>query len=1026
MNLQVNASFSGVRRILVMWFAVLLFVLPPGVGRAAGPTSPVQVNDPKSKQKKLEDDQGAKAKQQATVRETLEGAAARRAQEAQRNRAAPAGKDNPPSDLKRGEPSSPSATLDIQPADSDIPPEERNYTFSIKDGTYEQLLEGFARQTGLGVIGQAPKGGKVSFVSSEELTFQEALGRIRILLFKYKPLEPYWLVRRKTHLEVVRVNDVLRFLARERMFRTVEEFRRANLAGHELALVIYTPTSGTIGDLKVVRDFMPDYVRVAPLGGTSVTIFALVEDINKYLDLIPVFVTRKGDPRTVERIKLTHILPSEAVNKLRELTDFGGSGGRVRTPARGRGKEISPLDTMREPEVKLIPEEAQGVLIVRAMQDRIEEIKRLLPYVDVDTSVKGLEPVVILVEHTSPEELIATIQKILAAGSSPAEVGIVKRPSTSRGKASRRSSPPPLTAAGITLLVHPSGDAIIAIADQEGAKRVRDLVQQFDVPDRIGPVRIPVSHADPGEIAATITTLLRGGSAKGKSAAERLQLQQEPGAQALWFTGSRKALEKVRELVATLDVPGQRASLRIVRLRHEQPSFVANMLRELDKGAGTPSIPGKSSRAARSKTAIASKFTPNDEQHRLFILCTDAEWEQYAPVIEQLERAVDQMPPFVRLAVEHVEPKTVIERLSTLLGHIDKRGAGGIRYAPTKGGILVMGASEAQLTDIKSVLAEIDRPMETEQRKFEILYRDVAEIKAAIETLVADGGGSQSPGRRPRPGPKGAAQTVGLLLPEMTIVQMGHSLIVRTTPEKMERVAALIAELDVQETKTKLKAYDGFPPQANIASISDAMASFFSGRMSVVRRKGAAGAAGAGPQFIPQTSLGKLVVIAPPTMFSEIEQLLDVLRGELAVAPREIAFIDVAFADPSELVQQITPLLDIKIHELVTIGKLGDVGRTLGGSTPKVAPRRPRQTTGTGQYYHLAPDARNSRIVIAAPRIVIEHARKLIARFDEPGEDKAAVLRTIVLDQADSAEMVKAVKEMLGPSVRAPVRSESA
>ena len=51
----------------------------------------------------------------------------------------------------------PTTPINIAPAESDVPPEARMYGFSIKDGTYEQLIEGFARQTGLGVIGDAPK-----------------------------------------------------------------------------------------------------------------------------------------------------------------------------------------------------------------------------------------------------------------------------------------------------------------------------------------------------------------------------------------------------------------------------------------------------------------------------------------------------------------------------------------------------------------------------------------------------------------------------------------------------------------------------------------------------------------------------------------------------------------------------------------------------------------------------------------------------------------------------------------------------
>ncbi|UCC29726.1 MAG: hypothetical protein JSU86_16165, partial [Phycisphaerales bacterium] len=335
------------------------------------------------------------------------------------------------------EPSGPTTKLDIPPTESDIPPEKRKYIFAIKDGTYGQLVEGFARQTGLGVIGEAPKDGKVTFVSTEELTFADALLRVRMLLFKYKPHDPYWLVRHETHLEVIRVTDFYRILPPERMFKTVEDLRAADLPGDELALVVYTPKSGSVADLREVRDFLPDYVRVTPRPGkNSVFIFALVRHIEKYLGLIDFFLEGGSvEPRTLEPIKLEHILPSEAIPKLEQLMDMGG-GGRPRSTGRTRGKETSPLETMPEPAVTLIPEDEQGVLLVLAMRDKIERIKSLLPYIDVDTGPPG-DPVVIPVERADPEELLNFVQQILGASSATRAPSVPTKTTTRRRTSSR-------------------------------------------------------------------------------------------------------------------------------------------------------------------------------------------------------------------------------------------------------------------------------------------------------------------------------------------------------------------------------------------------------------------------------------------------------------------------------------------------------------------------------------------------------------------------------------------------------------
>ncbi len=1071
MNLRLNLAFLRAPAILAGVLAVLMLGLTPAVGRAqdsapAGQASDPEDDDPKDKdgeESQQEGDEKAKdgrrklkidPELQRRIDELLESQGVQPAPEGKkepgartgsgRKRMTPEGKQPStptkrsapsPSEAKRipapsavgaqsGEPSGAVTTLDIPPMDSDVPPEERKYIFSIKDGTYEQLVEGFARQTGLGVTGESPKDGKVTFVSTEELTFKQAMGRVRMLLFRYKPHDPYWIIRHETHLEVTRVTDFYRILPRERMFKMLEEFRTAGLPDDELALVVYTPKSGSVADLKVVRDFLPDYVRVTPLEDkNSVTIFALVKDIEKYLGLIDFFAMGSRDPRTLERIEIQYISPTEAVNRLQELMNFDGTT-RGRSPVR-RGKDASPLDILREPGVTLLPDDAQGVLIVRAMQDKIEEIKELLPYIDVDTSLGEVRPVIIPVEHAGPEGLVNTIRQILAAYAPSPQVGatVKKRPTRAR-KPSGRAPAMPVSADSVTMLVHPSESAIIVIGRDEDVQEIRNLVAKFDVPASAGPIRIPLEYADAVEINTTLTLLL-GSSGRGKAAVESFAIVPDPGNDAIWFTGSERDLKRVRELVSTLDVPDQIVSLHVIRLRNHPPSFVARMLQEFERGGAGPARPaaakGKSSRK-RSPKAATSKFTPDDEHKRLFVLCTDTEWDEYVSLIKQLEDSIDETPPFIRVPLEHMDADAAIDRLTVLLGGAGGRAAD-VRYAPADDGLFVIGATEEQLEDIRIVLAEIDQPVEIERRFFDIVHRDAGEIKTTIEALVGGGGDGKAPRRRPaRKGAKGATPAASPALPELMIVQLDNRLIVDTTPERMEQVAELIAEFDVPEATTELKIYDDFPPNTDIEATSETLSLVLTGRSATAKRgRKPPPSSGTGePRFIAQPNLGKLLVIADPAMFPEIEQVLEVLHTEVERAPIEVVFIDVEYADPVELVEQVTPLLDIKVRELIADGELSPSTEEVGAAA-KPSKRKPQPSGDASQHYHLAPDIPNNRIVVAAPQAVVEQAQALILQFDIPHDDTEVLVKTVQLNHADSAEMVRAVREMIGAPARAAV-----
>jgi len=899
---------------------------------------------------------------------------------------------------------------------SDVPPEERHYTFSIKDGSYDQLVEGFARQTGLGVLGDAPRDGKVTFVTTEELTFREALSRVRMLLFNYKPHEPYWLRYEGTNLRVIRVTDLYRELEPDRMFQSIEAMRAANLADDELALVVYTPKSGSVADLKQVRDFLPDYVRVAPLENQNgVTIFALVKDIEKYLWLID-FFTGGGsrDPRTLERLEVKYLLPSEAIEKLRQLMSLDPTGRTARAvPIRGR--DVSPLDSIPEPDMTILPEDSQGFILVRAMQDKIEEMKHLLAFIDVETPIPDTPPVVIPVDYVSPEDMVAAVQQIISASEPDAAGPAPKPPHRRRSTRAPGAVGQPVTAVGITLLPHPSQPAIIVIGDEAQITRVRELVAMLDKASRVDPVKIELKYATASEVATAIMSVLGGAGGK-KPTPTDFTLVSDPGESALWFTGSLKDLAKVKEMVAAIDVGGDEVTLHIVQLARQKPSFIATVLGEYDAGtAGAPTT-ARRGRPRMKAPLGGSKFNANDEMQRLFLICTETEWQTYKPIIDQLEE-LGGKGPFVRVDLKNIDPETAVEQLGAMAGS-GPAAAGPFRFVPVESAVLVFGASDRQIQDIRTFIAEIDKASPIIQRTFELKFADTTEIKTALETLLGDGSTRR---RRPRAraGPQAAATPV--VSGDLTIVPIGNRLVIRATPDVMAEAEALIAKFDVEQVVSEIRVYDDFPPGADIDGIADTLQSFMSVGGPPVRRAARTGAdkPTTAAQFLSQPASGRLVVIADPAQFPEIENLLNVLRTEVNVDPIIAEFIDVKYADPTDLVELVRPLLDLKILRLLQAGELEESAVADGTIPPKPGRRRTSRRGGDGQRYHMAANLNNTGIIVAATQKIVDEAQTLIAQFDQPApEEDEVVFVTVPLSNADAGSMVKAINDMLGAGGR--------
>ena len=976
-------------------------------------------------------------------------------------------------------PSGPTTQLDI-PATGGEAPESKTYRFSIKDGTYEALVTAFSRLTGLGVVGDAPKDGKVNFVTTEELSFDEMLNRVRMLLFNYKPHEPYWLERQDKNLLVIRVNDFYRILPRNRMFPSVEAMLDANLKDEELALVIYTPKSGSVADLQQVRDFLPDYMRVTPLEDRNqLTLFALVKDIKKYLELIDFFGNGHFDPRKTERIPIVNLLPSEALEKLRLLIELDAQGRPPRAAPlpgvqRGRGDSASPIIVMQEPPVVTIPEDMQGYILIRAMPDKIEEIKAVLPYIDVELSHVDPIMAIVRVHNAEPAEMIATVQQILGSGGSagspalPAPGGAPAAPTGARRP--KRAAAANLGAAGpdqATMIPHPTEAAIIVLASsKDDVARVQELVAKLDVPSRVRPIYIAIEHVDPQDTAQSLSQILGGGGGKpGKPPMpDRFALVSDPRGAGLWYTGSEKDLEQVRELLKVLDVPSDPASLHTYRLTKRRPSFIANMLREFE---GSTPQPRSIAQAAPPQTVpagkgrkedgggpgpqvlarapiVASKFTSDDEEMRLFVLCTETEWKHYIPIIEELERQMET-PGFRKIALHHVDPETAIARLGDMMGAI-QNASGTVRLVPSAGTILVINATEAQYDQMTSYMAEVDRASNVEERTFEIVHRDPAEVKAALEALllgntsgVATGPG-KAKGRRggelkvpippPAAGQPGQPNPVAVpgaspsepptVTEELTIVQIASKLVVRTSPEMMKKVATIVAEFDVDDAKMDIRTYQ-FPPGTDVVFIAESLRSVV-GDGGGHRPAKQTGAVTDAPKIIPQPASGKLIVIADPDLYDDIDLLVKLLQADVEADPVEVTVIPVHHADPADLVDTIEPVLAMKVRDLVRSGDVVELSETppvpgvpadkqaQGGAQRKRGPR----PGSTGERYHLLPSPRLGGIVVAAPRKIADVARELILQFDRVGkEDEQAVVETVDIINTDAPTMVRAIREML-------------
>jgi len=911
-----------------------------------------------------------------------------------------------------------------------LPYDQREYEFSIKDGSYAQLLETFGRMASLPVIGTAPAG-NVNFVSGERMDFKTALSRVQMLLIKHP--DKYWVLFKEDVkvLEIVRIADIYRVIPLNRIYTSVEDYRADNLDDNEIALLLYVPESGSVGELEPLRDFMPDYFLTAPLPGekNAQTVFGLVEDINKYLALIKKFETPNDDPRLTKIIPIAHVKASAALETLKQLVDFGPTAG---APASTRRGGQASAVAVVEYGVTAIADDDRGSILVRAMPKKIEEIEKFLKFVDLPIEGGELyEPVVIRVQHTDAGKVMELVKSIISSGegtpSTPAAAtsAAAKRAAARRGKAAAAAptAAAPLQSPELAMLHWAPANSIILIGSDEEVTEARALIERFDVPDDVDTQFVDLEFRTAQE-ACNLTTALLQASMSGE--APRVTCTPESGDASLILAGPAREVSQARAIIAKLDVDSGAPpdNINTIVLDCMAPSALVGILTAWDAADAPTAAPaqpaGSAQRRARRPAARApstGKFQPDDATRTLRVICTDEDWqERYEPMISRLDREACGEPEHTILKVEHIASAEAISTLTSFFGGGGKGGPQPPTMLPVATGVMVVGATPTDLATMKMVLAEIDiDPLEAglvERRTFELTHVEPADILPVLQALTD----SQPAAPAPRRGAKAPAPVPTSASAEVSFVEHGNRIWVSAPPPEMERIAGLIEELDVPESLRELRPYD-FEVGTNVVELAETLRQLFpeAARVAATAQPArrprrtpataaAAGAAGDSILFIPQPAMRRIFVSAPVDMFPEIEQTIELVRPESGPQGKVVVkFYNMEKAEPQNVAEIIEPIVQLRINEMIAAGELPEPGKQVGS------------------FLRMTPDGVSGRLVVAAPQAVIPEIEELIAQV-EAGDLAATVVETVRLANSSAAEVAEIVGRMLGSSSPAPAR----
>ncbi|MCH8912921.1 MAG: hypothetical protein IIA33_05065, partial [Planctomycetes bacterium] len=855
------------------------------------------------------------------------------------------------------------------------PFDQRQYSFGLRNGSYIELVEMFARKTGLPVlglpvklVGARPEDSLITYVSAELTDFRTTLHQINDLLF-YEVLPPLYLYYNadEFRLELDAFKELRFKLPPSRLFTSIEavklEVAQGKLMPSDIVRVFFTPE--TAADMRVfneqVSNMFGEWVLMTIVEGTGVIDYTgrvdILERIQEYMIII---TERFKDEAELIILPVEYIEPSEALEKLVDLVPNIISTSREgnfrgRRTSRGRNVKNDP-STSEAQKILVIPDDDYDVLLVRGLPYKVDEVKKILEVIDRPPADPDFpDPVVIKLEHAQAEAAAKILEEIVNGGRKP-------RIRTSRPK---KGEAPRIVGAGggdeLQIIAYPRSNSLVLLGSEERidhAKRIIAEVLDKELDDIFLQVR--VEQADPEQIAAKVLSLLSPPGKKGDRGPETLNI--EVIGSVLFLRGEPAMMNTAASLIKELDGQMPKPTTFVARLENAKPSEVVNYLRLIMAQGAAPSPKGK--RAARQSSNV-SRFVADDATSRVFFRGSQREWEhEILPLIELFDEAREEDGGSIEFVeIKYADPNNIVSMLNSVYGG-PKRGKpgdnDGPQFIPTPRGVIITGTvSGSEIKHIRQMIDLMDPDLdEFEKRTFMLTHIEPEEVKEAIISLFiapTAGGGTRRP---PKGGAPSPAQTI-----RMALIPGG--IIVHAPKEDMPELAEFIEQLDSGGSSPKFVRRNYDLEHTDPQVVEEAIQNLFStaGAPKGGKRRPEPGALDKNT-IRTSVSARSIIVFAAEERFVEIEEVIQTLDRPAAEDGIVTRRFEMVYADAEDMAYQIEEMLEIKLAET----QLRASGKT-----------KPR--TGKASLSVLANTKSNS-IWITGPLSIVEYAAELVPELD--------------------------------------------
>jgi len=918
--------------------------------------------------------------------------------------------------------SAPVAAAPSAPLAAESEPEDgRTEWFNFVKTPWEDVLMHFVERIGKPLMTPAEDlaiGGELTYVTHRKFTKEEALDELNLIMYE----KGYRFVETENHIRIIPISEMRQWVPVKDTYPSIEAFEAAEPRDMDFVVVYYQVTDQPA---KVYVDMFFESLSDGTLmtalpDSNQIKIVGLARDVRKFMALKDRVSITPQDPR---RIKIFDIKTNarnieQLVRNFLQLSTPQPQMRMVRDPRTGQmTAQPVPAAAPAQSEVLMIPDERTNSIVVKATEDKIQEIGELIQKFDQKPDIGNFYTRVIEIQHADAREVATLLQNILQQEQTQLQMQIpnwqwqrqLQLQQQLAERARRRGQPVPpqpqppppmqpmlvgvnpddIFAEGIferarktiKMVADARTNSLIVYANDEGFKRVEEMLEIIDkpLPDKFQVIR--PERARVSEIAPLLTQLVAGlVPTSGRSAPS---VTPDEANNVFYVIAERDEMEKVEDLIRLLDVAPPELERHVVELANLRPSQVAQLVQSLltsPGGAapvttprgprGRPGIPVPTPAPTASRTETF-QIIPLDEAQILIVYCRAEDWEKIEKTIQMWdERARTSTPRLETFTITRGSAQAIAATLTNLYRSYEHPALGRSPVSiQADGDKVYVYAIQPALEEIAALIQRLD--VESPADKVEILplvNADAAQVAQQLQSLFgARAGGPRLPG-----------------VPAGPVIQAEpatNSLIVQADKADLERIKDFALRIDQSYASLATEQRFYTMRYASPQEVAQAVQNIFGGV-----RAGPRGLGGVAP--IKAMAAGSQVIVeAPKDKFGPIEAFIRQLD------------------DPAgkDMVTKMVRLPGCDVNQ---------VAQTMSTTVGRW-PARPDRLQAT-----FIPDATTESVIVSAPQDMWPKIDELMEQFRSVAEELTPV--TITPQYVDANQLAQTIQTMFrSPSGRA-------